>query len=379
MNGELPIAANPGALAAKKYVPGKSVKEAMREVGITGVVKMASNENPFGSSTMAQQALRELGGELHVYPDAMNTELRTRLAESLGLGPENITVGNGADGVIYDLGMACLDQGDEVLLPRITYPIYETIVRVMRGAITYTDMKGLRIDLEDLRRRVSPKTKILFLCNPNNPTGDALPRSELLDFLKAIPRTVLVVLDEAYIEFADPELRLDSVAALKAGKRNLFILRTFSKLYGLAGARVGYGIGDPALISLIQRVKPPFAVSGIAEQLALCALADEEFARKTLEDCAREKRYFYGELEALGLRYIPSHTNFVLVDTGRDAGEVFNRLLAQGLIVRATKMYSLPTSVRITVGRHEENVRLFKALKKVLPELPLQDLQEPSD
>ncbi|MGO9308745.1 MAG: histidinol-phosphate transaminase [Spirochaetia bacterium] len=364
--------ANPGVLGARKYVPGKSVKEAMAELGLKDVVKMASNENPFGSSPKAQAALAGLAGELHVYPDAMNEELRGRLSEKLDVPKDVLTIGNGADGVIYNLGMAVLDQGDETLIPRISYPIYESIIRVMRSTITYTGMEGLRIDLEDLARHISPKTKAVFLCNPNNPTGDAQPRDLLRAFLERLPATVLVVLDEAYIDFADPELRPDAAALIKGGMRNLFVLRTFSKLYGLAGARVGYGIGDPSVIELIHRIKPPFGVSAVAERLALAALEDTQFARKTLEECAREKRFFYEELARLGLDFVPSHTNFVLVDSKRDCLEVFQRLMARGLLVRPAKQYGLPTSVRITVGQHRENVRLFQELPKVLDELPVQ-------
>jgi histidinol-phosphate aminotransferase len=370
MDQQNTLFANPGVLGAKKYVPGKSVKEAMQELGLKVVIKMASNENPFGSSPRAQAALAGLAGELHVYPDAMNEGLRGRLAEKLDVAKDMLTIGNGADGVIYNLGMAVFDQGDEALIPRISYPIYETIIRVMRSSITYTAMKGLRIDLEDLARRISPKTKAVFLCNPNNPTGDALPREPLLAFLKKLPATVLAVLDEAYIDFADPQLRPGAVALVKGGMRNLFVLRTFSKLYGLAGLRVGYGVGDPAVIELIHRIKPPFGVSAIAEALALAALEDTRFAWKTLEDCAREKRYYYAELGRLGLDYVPSHTNFVLVDTKRECLEVFRRLLARGLIVRPAKQYGLPTSVRITIGQHHENVRLFQELPKVLAEMP---------
>ena len=374
MDTQVPRFANPGALGARKDVPGKSVKEAMSELGLKEVIKMASNENPFGSSTKAQACLAELAAELHVYPDAMNEALRGRLSEKLDVPREMLTVGNGADGVIYNLGMAVLDQGDETLIPRISYPIYESIIRVMRATITRTAMKGLRIDLEDLARRITPRTKAIFLCNPNNPTGDALPRAELLAFLQSLPPTVLAVLDEAYIDFADPEFRPGAVALVKRGMRNLFVLRTFSKLYGLAGLRVGFGVGDPQVIELIQRIKPPFGVSAVAERLAVAALEDTEFAWKTLEDCAREKRYFSAELGRLGLDYEPSHTNFLLVDTRRDCLEVFQRLLSRGLIVRPARQYGLPTCVRITVSRHHENVRLFQELPAVLAELPVLQL-----
>jgi len=366
MDTQNTIFANPGALGVKPYVPGKSAREASRELGLSQVVKLASNENPHGSSPLARQALAGLGDRLHLYPDSTCEELRGRLSNDLGVSPEEITVGNGVDGVIYNLGMACIDQGDEAVIPRVSYPMYETIVRVMRGAPVFSAMKGLRIDLQDMRRRISPRTKAVFLCNPNNPTGDALPREELIRFVAEAPATVLIVLDEAYIDFTDPGLRPGSVSLFREGRKNLFILRTFSKLYGLAGVRIGYGLGDRALVVLIHRIKPPFAVSSLAEQLALKALEDVEFARRTLEDCSRQKRAFYEQLESLGLGYVPSHTNFVLVDTGRDAQEIFEGLLARGLIVRPGKQYGLPTHIRVTVGLQEENKRLFQALRETL-------------
>jgi histidinol-phosphate aminotransferase len=365
-----PSFANPGALSARKYVPGKSAREVLAELGLKQAVKMSSNENPFGCSARALAALPGLAAELHLYPDALNHALRARLAEKLDVPEEALTIGNGADGVIYNLGMAVLDQDDEALVPRISYPVYESIIRVMRARVVHTAMKGLRIDLEDLARHVSARTKAVFLCNPNNPTGDALPRAALLDFLGSLPPTVLAVLDEAYVDFADPGCRPGAVALVKGGRRNLFVLRTFSKLYGLAGARVGYGVGDPALVELIHRVKPPFGVSAIAERLALAALEDAQFAWKTLEDCAREKSYFAAELGRLGLDFVPSHTNFVLVDTRRDGQEVFHRLMARGLIVRPADPYGLPGWLRITIGRHADNVRLFRALPEVLAEMP---------
>jgi histidinol-phosphate aminotransferase len=301
-----------------------------------------------------------------VYPDSQSREIRSRLAEHLGVQATQITTGNGADGVIYNLGMAVIDQGDEVVIPRITFPIYETITRVMRGVPVYTKMKDLRIDLGDIERNISEKTKLIFLCNPNNPTGDALPPAEVKTFLGNVPDHVLVVLDEAYIDFTETEARIDSVGAFKEGMSNIFILRSFSKIYGLAGLRFGYGIGDAELVSLINLIKPPFDVSILAEQAAIDALADRAFVGQTVEGCAEEKRYFYRELEALGLGYVCSHTNFLLIDTGRDAQQVFQALLRQGVIVRAATLYSLPNHIRVTIGQHAENECFFEALRVVL-------------
>jgi histidinol-phosphate aminotransferase len=358
--------ANKGTSAIKKYVPGKSVKEAQAELGSLEMIKLASNENALGASPAAVGALRRMVDQIHVYPDSQSREARARLAEHLDVDPGQITTGNGADGVIYNLGMAVIDQGDQIIIPRITFPIYETISRVMRGVPVYTRMKDLRIDLGEIEEKINEKTKIVFLCNPNNPTGDALPPREVRAFLEGVPEHVLVVLDEAYVDFTDPEAKPDSVGIFREGLSNLFILRSFSKIYGLAGLRFGYGVGDAELVSLINLIKPPFDVSIIAEQAAIDALGDQEFVRRTVEECGKEKRYFYRELDALGLSYIPSHTNFLLIDTGRDAQELFQALLRQGIIVRAATLYTLPNHIRVTIGGHRENERFFEALRVVL-------------
>jgi histidinol-phosphate aminotransferase len=358
--------ANKGTSAIKKYVPGKSVKEAQAELGISRMIKLASNENAFGASPVSVRAVRGMADQIHVYPDSQNREIRSRLAEQLGVQAAQITTGNGADGVIYNLGMAVIDQGDEVIIPRITFPIYETISRVMRGIPVFTGMKALRIDLRDIESRIGERTKVIFLCNPNNPTGDALPRDELKGFLNEVPDHVLVVLDEAYIDFAEADARLDSVGLFRGGISNLFILRSFSKIYGLAGLRFGYGIGNAELVALINLIKPPFGVSILAEQAAVDALGDREFVRRTVEGCAEQRRYFYRELESLGLDYVHSHTNFLLIDTGRAAQKLFQGLLRRGVIVRAGTLYGLPNHIRVTIGQHEENERFFEALRAVL-------------
>jgi histidinol-phosphate aminotransferase len=358
--------ANKGTSAIKKYVPGKSVKEAQAELGISRMIKLASNENAFGASPGSVHSIRQMADQIYVYPDSQSREIRSRLAENLGVRAAQITTGNGADGVIYNLGMAVIDQGDEVIFPRITFPIYETISRVMRGIPVYTQMKDLRIDLGDIEKNIGERTKVIFLCNPNNPTGDALPPVEVNAFLKGVPEHVLVVLDEAYVDFTEPEASFDSVGLFRGGMDNLFILRSFSKIYGLAGLRFGYGIGDAELVSLINLIKPPFDVSILAEQAAIDALDDQEFVRRTVEGCVEEKGYFYRELDSLGLPYVRSHTNFILIDTGRDAQELFQALLRQGVIVRAATLYSLPTHIRVTVGQHAENERFFEALRAVL-------------
>jgi histidinol-phosphate aminotransferase len=358
--------ANSGALLTKEYVPGKSKREVERELNLTDTVKMASNENPHGASERGKRAITATLDQIYMYPDPTSFELRNKLAEIHGVAAEEITVGNGADGVIYNLGMAVIDQDDELLIPEITFPVYETITRIMRGRPVFTRMEGLRIDLEEMAAKITDRTKAVFLCNPNNPTGDILPREALREFFQQVPSRVLLVVDEAYIDFTVPEARPDTLSLFKQGMENLVILRTLSKVYGLAGVRLGYGIGSSSLMRLIGRVKPPFDVSLVAEHAGLEALEDQDFITRTLADAAAEKQFFYRELDELGLSYVPSHTNFVLIDTGRDAAVLSRRLLERGLIVRPATGYGLPTSIRVTLNLHEENLRFFRAFREVL-------------
>lgn len=359
-----------GARATRLYVPGRSARDAALAPAAQPPLKLSSNENLLGAAPGAVEAIRAALGEVHLYPDARSRDLRQRLAEQLGLSAAHITTGNGADGVLYNLGMAVIDQGDEVILPQITFPIYETIVAVMRGVVVRSTLRGLRIDLDDLLARIGPRTRLIFLCNPNNPTGDALPPDALAAFLARVPRDVLVVLDEAYIDFADEAQRLDTPALLRQGMDNLFLVRSFSKIYGLAGVRFGYGVGDPALVALIDRVRPPFEVSLLAERAALGALADPDFARRSRQGCARERQRCAAGLEALGLAWVPSQTNFLLIDLGRDAGPVAEALQDAGLLVRPGGNFGLPTCLRATLGLPEATDRLLNALAAVLARPP---------
>lgn len=358
--------ANPGALRTSPYVPGKSTKEVKEELGLEKVIKMASNESAEGPSRYAREALHALEDELHIYPDAVSRDLRKALSQRLGCDMEEITVSNGADGVIYNLGMAMIGEGDEIVIPEVTFPLYATITKVMRGTVINTPMDGFRYDLDALEKAITEKTKMVCLVNPNNPTGDALERDRLIEFLQRIPKDVLIVIDEAYIDFVAPEKRLGSVELFKGGMDNLFILRTFSKIYGLAGCRVGYGIGDREIISLIHRIKPPFNVSLVGERVALAALQEEGRAERTFEEIKKEKVFYYDELEKMGLTYVESHTNFILIDTGKDAKTVFGELLKKGFIVRPATGFGLTTCIRVTLAKHEENIAFMEAFKEIM-------------
>ena len=358
--------ANSGILKIKEYIPGKSIKQVEREIGLAEIYKMASNENPNGASTNARAAYKGLEDHLHRYPEIYNPELMAKFAQKLDLKPENITTGNGGDVVIYNFGMAFINDGDEALIPEITFSVYETITRIMRGIPVFTKMKGTLIDLDDIYKKITDKTKVVYLCNPNNPTGEALPVKEVTDFVKSVPEKTIVFLDEAYIEFTEDEYNPNALGMIREGIKNLFILRTFSKIYGLAGVRIGYGISNPEFINLVQRVKPPFDVSLIAENLALCALDDTDFFNKTLSETNIEKKYYYSELDKMGLKYYKSQTNYILVDTEMDGAAVAEKLVKKGIIVRPTKNYNFPSCIRITIGRKKENELFFKYFKEIL-------------
>jgi len=361
--------ANPGALKVKPYVPGRTSAEVMREYGLSEVIKLASNESALGVPPEALEALEEAAAGLSVYPDPVSTRLREKLADLHKCEPGCITVGNGADSIIFNLAMAVIAEGDECVYPKTSFPMYENTVKIMRGVPVITEMDGFRVDLDAMLKAITEKTKIIYLTNPNNPTGDALPAEEIRAFLKKVPPEVLVVVDEAYIQFADPQVDPDSVGMFNEGMDNLVILRTFSKIYGLAGIRVGYAVAHTDLVKLIHSIKPPFAVSGAAEAMALAALECNDFRRRVMEDARSSREYYYRRLENMNLAYVPSHTNFVLLDTGHDAQKVVEALMRKGVIVRPATGYGLPTSIRVTFGTQEQNETFFRAFEAVFEEL----------
>jgi histidinol-phosphate aminotransferase len=357
---------NRGLRDIQPYVGGKTLADALREYRVADAVKMSSNENALGVSPRAVAAATEAASTANTYPDAASGALRERIAGMFAVDPGCVIVGNGADEVIYYLAMCLVNDGDRVVIPRITFPIYEIAFRAMRAEVVHSEMRGLEIDLDDLLARVTPATTCVALCNPNNPTGHALPPAEVRRFLERVPDQVPILVDEAYLDFAPPGRCPDIPALFREGMRNLFIVRTLSKAYGLAGFRVGYGIGDRRLIALMNRIKLPFNVGLVSQHAALAALEDEEFFRKTIEVTALGREYLYREMRRLGLSFVESATNFVLIDTGRDAGRVCDELMRRGVIVRSAAKYGAPTSVRVTVGTREHNERFVRALEEVL-------------
>jgi len=347
------------------YVPGKPVEELERESGITDAIKLASNENPLGPSPQAMAAIGRVVAKLHRYPDGAGFELTRRLADCLKVLPSQIVLGNGSDDLLGMLARVLLQPGDEVVVPDPSFLMY-TIVAQSAGALPIkVPLRDLAMDLPAMLAQVGPRTRMVFVCNPNNPTGSVVSRQAFDAFLDALPAHVLVVLDEAYFEFVRDERCASGLGYLEA-PRTVVTLRTFSKAYGLAGLRVGYGVMEASLAELLNRVRMPFNVNTLAQVAATAALDDVGFLEKTLATIHQGLDFLYAELARRGLRYFPSQANFFLIDVGRPADAVFQALLGQGVIVRSMRAYGYPHYIRLSVGLPEENRRFLNALDAVL-------------
>jgi histidinol-phosphate aminotransferase len=357
---------NPGLREIKPYVPGKSIEEARQGLSRRGFVKMASNENPLGTSPRAARALARSRRRCFQYPESTGRALRAALARRFELQPEQIVLGNGADGILYTLAMTLIAEADQALIPEVTFSLYRILVQAMRGQVVTTAMKEYRPDLDDMTRRIGPRTKCLFICNPNNPTGALIPRQEVEAFVKDLPPHVVAIYDEVYFDFTQKPLLPDVLEPIRRGQSNLVVVRSFSKIYGLAGVRLGYAVAAPKLIELMHRVRPPFDVSVPALAAGRAALDDVRFYERTLALTRTEMQTMSRRLTEMGLSPVPSHTNFLLVDVGRDGLVVAERLLEEGYIVRAGLGAQLDRHIRITLGTRRHNRGLIKALERVI-------------
>jgi len=347
------------------YQPGKPISELRREKGLTDIIKLASNENPLGPSPKAMAALQQYLTSLHIYPDGNAFELRRALAQRLGVDAGEIIFGNGSDEVIKMLGLTFLEPGDEVLICEPTFSEYAYAAHLMGAKLRSLPLKEHAFDLEAMLAAVNPKTKMVFICNPNNPTGAYVNKAAVDSFLARIPEHVLVVFDEAYYEYVRAADYPDTIGYVREG-RNVVVLRTFSKIYGLAGLRIGYGVAPGQLAQLIQRVREPFNVNAAAQVAALAALEDEEHVIKSRELNEAGKNWLYQELAKLGLDYVPSQTNFVFIHLKHDSQVVYQRLLDRGVIARSGGVFGCPNWLRVTVGTQEENQRFIQALSEVM-------------
>ncbi len=348
------------------YQPGKPIKEVERELGLRHVIKLASNENALGPSWKAVRAMRKALREVHLYPEGPCFYLVKRLAEELGVQENQIIIGNGSNEIIEFLVRGFISEGDQVISSETSFLVYPILTQACGAEYVSVPMKDFRYDLNGILEAITERTKLIFIANPNNPTGTYVTASEVEHFLSRIPKDVIVCFDEAYIDFVEARDFPHTLFYVKSERPNVVILRTFSKSYGLAGLRVGYGLANAELIGYLHKIRQPFNVNSLAQVAATAALDDRFFLWRTKHMASSGRRFLYRRLKKLGLTYLPSQANFVLVDTGQDADKVFEALLREGIIVRSMKAYGLPTWIRVTTGRRSQNAQFYQCLKKCL-------------
>ena len=358
----MPLNVHPDIASLSPYVPGKPIEELQRELGLARVIKLASNENPLGSSPKALAALGEGTVPLHRYPDGGASRLRECLSDRWKITPDQVILGNGSDEILGLIARTFLTPGDEAVMADQTFVIYKMEVTAAHGTPIIVPLKQWRHDLQAMADAITDRTRLLFVCNPNNPTGTMVSAEEVERLLSRVPADVVVVFDEAYFEYVRSQQFPDSMGYVKQG-RNVIVLRTFSKIYGLAGLRIGYGMTTAEITKLLNRIRPPFNTNSLAQRAALAALGDDvHVAQSRAVNAAGMKQVVKG-LTELGLAPIPSEANFVLVDVGRDGRAVFEAMLREGVIVRHIE----GRMVRVTIGLEEENREFLAALERVMP------------
>jgi histidinol-phosphate aminotransferase len=362
----LPFPTNPVLKSLPVYQPGRPIEEVARELGLPAdsIIKLASNENPLGPSPLALRAMRKTLPTLNLYPDGNAFYLKNKLAAALGLTSAHLILGNGSNEVIELLGHVLLDADSEVVVSQYCFAVYPIVTALFGAKLVSVPAKNFGHDLDAMLGAITPATRLIFAANPNNPTGTAVSADALRAFVEAVPANVVLALDEAYIEFlAEP---LDLIPDIRAGKHpNVLLMRTFSKIYGLAGLRLGYGISHPEFIAALEKVRQPFNINALVQAGALAALDDKAHVERTRRTNDRGQKFFARAFRELGLQSIPSFANFVLVRVG-DGLRVFNEMQQAGVIVRPMGGYDLPEWIRISIGTPGENVRCIEALRAAL-------------
>lgn len=367
-------------LTVAPYTAGKPIEETKRQFGLEKVIKLASNENPLGPSPLAMQAVRRNLKGINRYPDSLGFYLKKKLARAQNVQITNLVLGNGSDELIDIIIKTFVEDDEHIITADITFLEYEIISRVLGRNIITAPLRYFKYDLESIKKKIDKKTKLIFISNPNNPTGTYVTKYEFEDFIYDLPENVILVIDEAYDAFIDVDdfpnslkyinssttLAVDHRQGRGGSNKNVIVLKTFSKAYGLAGLRIGYAICSSRLSTYMERARQPFNVNLLAQAAAAAALDDKKFLRRTRKIILEGKNYLYNSLTKLGIAYVPSVANFILMDVGRDSREVFRDMLKLGVIVRDMKQYGLKNFIRVTIGTGKENERFIKALKKVL-------------
>ncbi len=358
--------AKPNLSGVKNYEPGKPIEELERELGIRGAIKMASNENALGPSPRALAAIKKALSRLHRYPDGGSFFLKEKLAKRLKVSADQLIFGNGSDEILVLAVRAFVGAGDEVVIADPTFLIYEIATQAEAGSVVKVPMKNFRYDLPAMAARINERTKLVFIANPDNPVGTYVTRTEVESFMKRVPGSVVVVLDEAYQEFAEEKKDYPDGLALLKRYPNLIVTRTFSKIYGLSGLRIGYGVGSVSMIKTLGKLREPFNVNLLAQVAAEAALDDRVHLNSTLAMVRQGKKYLSAELKKLGLDCLDSATNFLLVNVKQDGKLLYGQLLKKGIIVRPMNAWGLSSYLRVTIGKPEENKKFIKVLSGLL-------------
>ena len=364
----------PGVDTIQPYQGGKPIEEVQRELGIADIIKLASNENPLGPSPLVVQAIAESASQVHLYPDGNAYYLKKELAARIGISPDHLILGNGSNDVLQLVAEAYIAPGDEVIYAAGAFVVYSLVTKLCGATAVVVPMVNDTHDLTAMAGAVTDKTKVIFIANPNNPTGTMVTAAETAGFIERVPDDVLVVFDEAYYEYVARSDYPQTLPYVLKG-RNFVITRTFSKIYGLAGLRIGYGIAPPGLVETLNRVRQPFNCSLVGQAAARAALKDTDHVKESQGSNAAGKAFLYRAFNDMGLRYIETEGNFIMLYVEPSGAEITDALLKQGVIVRPMSGYGYPNAIRVTIGTQQENERFIKVLKVVSTQLSVHSCQ----
>lgn len=346
------------------YKAARTLESMKEEYGISEVIKLAGNENRLGCSPLVGYVVNKYFDKLSFYPDLNCTILRKKISDTMKVKKENLIFGNGSFELISLIAQAYLEEDDESIISVPSFGWYSNVTLQMNARLIGVPLVEFKVDLESIYKAITPKTKVIWICNPNNPTGTIIEQENLLNFIKKVRKDILIVVDEAYIEFAEQEYF--NTTQLISEFSNVILLRTFSKLYGLAALRIGYGIADSRIIQNLDKVRLPINVNVLAQEAAIVSLDDTKFKEKVLANNREGLQLYYEALEELGLEYVRSYGNFILLDTGRESEWVEQELFKSGIMIRSALEFGLPTWIRISIGTREENIKVIEALKTIL-------------
>ncbi len=350
--------------ALPPYTPAKSLETMKYEFGLEQIIRLSANESTMGCSPRVGPAIEQALKNIYLYPDGASSILKSKLAQIHQCQSEQLLIGSGSFEILSLISEALIEPGDESIIPTPTFGWYQTVTLAMGGIVVKVPLQDHRIDLNLIKNKINQNTKIIWLCNPNNPTGTIITKELIGKFLNQIPEDITVVFDEAYFDYAEREDYPDTIQFLNFP--NVISLRTFSKIYGLAGLRVGYGIGNAEFIDILNRIRLPLNVNVLAQVAAVASLDDPGFKLSVLENNRKGKQFFYQSFQTMGLAYIPTETNFIMVDVVEDSTQVFEKLFRKGVSVRPGAEFDMPTWLRITIGRPEENEFVIEKLKEIL-------------